>query len=50
MTRRRPPPFLLGLLAALHFSGAQASALTAAAARPRDIPAGWQHNPDPRRK
>lgn len=42
MTRRALPPALIGLLAALRFSGAQASELTAAAARPRAIPAGFQ--------
>jgi hypothetical protein len=42
MTRRRPGPLLIGLLAALRFTGAQASELTAAAARPRPIPASYQ--------
>jgi hypothetical protein len=40
--RRRPAPFLIGLLAALRFSGAHASELTAAVARPRAIPASYQ--------
>ena len=43
MTRRRALPHLIGLLCALRFSGAQASALTSAAARWRAIPAGYQH-------
>lgn len=42
MTRRRPAPLLLGLLAALRFTGAHASEITAAAARPRAIPASYQ--------
>lgn len=42
MTRRRSSPFLIGLLAALRFSGAQASELTAASARPKPIPASYQ--------
>ncbi len=42
MTRRSPGPFLIGLLAALRFTGAQASELTAASARPRAIPAAFQ--------
>ena len=43
MTRRPKLPALLGLLAALRFSGAHASELTARSARPRSIAAGYQH-------
>ena len=43
MTRRPKLPALLGLLAALRFSGAHASEITAISARPRNIPVGYQH-------